>query len=80
MNQITRSAEKLQEAHSSVEGLFEGVCNELAKAHDAFAQNVEATMKKSNGAFQKELKDAVDYLKTAVEELGDVVETVPARR
>lgn len=80
VNQITRSAEKLQEAHSSVEGLFEGVCNELAKAHDAFAQNVEATLKKSNGAFQKELKDAVDYLKTAVEELGDVVETVPARR
>ena len=80
VNQITRSAEKLQEAHSSVEGLFEGVCNELAKAHDAFAKNVEATLKKSNGAFQKELKDAVDYLKTAVEELGDVVETVPARR
>jgi hypothetical protein len=80
VNQITRSAEQLEQAHSSVEGLFAGVCNELAQAHEVFAQNVEATLKKSNGAFQKELKDAVDYLKTAVEELGDVAEAIPARR
>jgi ABC-type transporter Mla subunit MlaD len=80
VNQITRSAEQLEKAHSSVEGLFEGVCNELAGAHDAFARNVEDTLKKSNGAFQKELKDAVDYLKTAIEELGDVAEAIPGRR
>lgn len=79
VNQITRSAEQLEKAHSSVEGLFAGVCDELANAHDVFAQNVESTLKKSNGAFQKELKDAVDYLKTAVEELGDVAEAIPAR-
>ena len=63
-----------------MEGLFEGVCNELAGAHDAFARNVEDTLKKSNGAFQKELKDAVDYLKAAIEELGDVAEAIPNRR
>jgi len=80
VDQISQSASLLDKAHSSVEGLFAGVCDELAKAHDAFAQNVEATLKKSNGAFQKELKDAVDYLKTAVEELGDVAEAIPARR
>lgn len=80
VNQIARSAEQLEKAHSSVEGLFAGVCDELAKAHDVFAQNVESTLKKSNGAFQKELKDAVDYLKMAVEELGDVAEAIPARR
>lgn len=80
VNQITRSAEQLEKAHSSVEGLFAGICNELGQAHEVFAQNVEATLKKSNGAFQKELKDAVDYLKTAVEELGDVAEAIPARR
>lgn len=79
VNQITRSAEQLEKAQSSVEGLFAGVCDELAKAHDVFAQNVESTLKKSNGAFQKELKDAVDYLKTAVEELGYVAEAIPAR-
>lgn len=79
VNQITRSAEQLEKAHSSVEGLFEGVCNELAGAHNEFARNVEDTLKKSNGAFQKELKDAVDYLKTAIEELGDVAEAIPGR-
>lgn len=80
VNQITRSAEQLEKAHSSVEGLFEGVCNALADTHDNFARNVEDTLKKSNGAFQKELKDAVDYLKTAIEELGEVAETIPGRR
>lgn len=80
VNQIARTAELLSTAHSDVEGLFEGVCNELAKTHQAFAKNVEDTLKKSNGAFQKELKDAVVYLKTAVEELGEVADSIPTRR
>lgn len=79
VNQITRSAEQLEKAHSSVEGLFEGVCNELARAHDAFARNVEDTLKKSNGAFQKELKDAVEYLKSGIDELGVVVDGIPPK-
>ncbi len=77
---LRESAVQLSAAQSSVDGYFEQVCEELAKAHQAFGENVESTLKRSNGAFQKELKDAVDYLKAAVEELGDVADAIPAHK
>ena len=54
------------------------VCN--AQGVKAFAKNVENSLKHGNTAYQKELKDAVDYLKTAIEELGEVAEKIPNRR
>jgi hypothetical protein len=80
VNQIKQSAEHLQQAQSSVDGIFKEVCQELANAHEEFANNVVKGLKSSNTAYQKELKDAVDYLKTAIEELGEVAEKIPARR
>jgi hypothetical protein len=79
VNQIKQSAEHLQQAQSSVDGIFKEVCEELANAHEEFANNVVKGLKSSNTAYQKELKDAVDYLKTAIEELGEVAEKIPAR-
>ena len=80
VNQIKQSAEYLQQAQSSVDGIFKEVCEELANAHEEFASNVVKGLKSSNTAYQKELKDAVDYLKTAIEELGEVAEKIPVRR
>ena len=80
VNQIKQSAEHLQQAQSSVDGIFKEVCEELANAHEEFANNVVKGLKSSNTAYQKELKDAVDYLKTAIEELGEVAEKIPTRR
>jgi hypothetical protein len=80
VNQIKQSAEQLQQAQSSVNGIFKEVCEELANAHEVFANNVVKGLKSSNTAYQKELKDAVDYLKTAIEELGEVAEKIPVRR
>ncbi|MGZ8934974.1 MAG: anti-phage ZorAB system protein ZorA [Methylobacter sp.] len=80
VNQIKQSAEHLLQAQSSVDGIFKEVCDELANAHDVFANNVAKGLKSSNTAYQKELKDAVDYLKTAIEELGEVAEKIPVRR
>ncbi|MEI6268216.1 MAG: anti-phage ZorAB system protein ZorA [Methylococcaceae bacterium] len=80
VNQIKQSAEHLMQAQSSVDGIFKEVCDELANAHEVFANNVVKGLKSSNTAYQKELKDAVDYLKTAIEELGEVAEKIPVRR
>lgn len=80
VNQIKQSAEHLLQAQSSVDGIFKEVCDELANAHEVFANNVVKGLKSSNTAYQKELKDAVDYLKTAIEELGEVAEKIPVRR
>ena len=79
VNQIKQSAEHLLQAQSSVDGIFKEVCDELANAHEEFASNVVKGLKSSNTAYQKELKDAVDYLKTAIEELGEVADKIPAR-
>ncbi|MFU8790265.1 MAG: anti-phage ZorAB system protein ZorA [Methylobacter sp.] len=79
VNQIKQSAEHLLQAQSSVDDIFKEVCNELGNAHEEFASNVVKGLKSSNTAYQKELKDAVDYLKTAIEELGEVAEKIPVR-
>ncbi|PPD49990.1 MAG: hypothetical protein CTY13_02480 [Methylobacter sp.] len=79
VNQIKQSADHLLQAQSSVDGIFKEVCDELANAHEEFASNVIKGLKSSNTAYQKELKDAVDYLKTAIEELGEVAEKIPVR-
>jgi hypothetical protein len=79
VDQIKQSAEHLLQAQSSVDGIFKDVCDELANAHEEFASNVVKGLKSSNTAYQKELKDAVDYLKSAIEELGEVAEKIPAR-
>jgi hypothetical protein len=80
VNQIKQSAEQLQQVQSSVDVFFKAVCDELANAHEEFANNVVKGLKSSNTAYQKELKNAVDYLKTAIEELGEVAEKIPTRR
>lgn len=80
VSQIKQSAEHLQQAQSSVDRIFQAVCDELANAQEEFSKNLIAALKSSNTAYQKELKDAVDYLKSAIEELGEVAEKIPARR
>ena len=80
VNQIKQSADHLMQAQSSIDVIFKEVCDELANAHEEFANNVVKGLKSSNTAYQKELKDAVDYLKSAIEELGEVAEKIPTRR
>jgi len=70
----------LQQAQSKVDDIFKEVCDELANAHEEFTGNLVKAVKSSNTAYQHELKNAVDYLKSAIEDLGDVAETIPARK
>jgi hypothetical protein len=80
VNQIKQSADHLMQAQSSIDIIFKEVCDELANAHEEFAKNVEKGLKSSNTAYQKELKDAVDYLKTAIQELAEVADNIATRK
>ncbi len=80
VDQIKQSADQLLQAQSSVDDIFKAVCDELANAHQVFANNVVTGLQTSNTAYQQELHTAVSYLKTAIEELGDVAEKIPERR
>jgi hypothetical protein len=80
VNQIKQSADHLQQAQLSVDSVFAEICNGLASAHEEFTKNVNSGLAAGNTAYQKELRASVDILKTAIQELGDVVETIPTRR
>lgn len=80
VNQIKQSADHLQQAQLSVDSVFAEICDALANAHEEFTKNVKSGLVASNMAYQKELRASVDILKTAIQELGDVVETIPTRR
>ena len=59
---------------------LEGVTRVLTEAHGSFAENVERTLRQGNSQFHKELSTAVDYLKGAIEELGDTLENLAVRK
>lgn len=70
----------LARAEVEARDYLEGINRVLAKAHGSFAENVERTLRQGNAQFHKELATAVDYLKGAIEELGDSLESLAARR
>jgi ABC-type transporter Mla subunit MlaD/MFS family permease len=70
----------LGRAELDAKDYLEGVSRVLAEAHASFADNVERTLRQGNSQFHKELSTAVDYLKGAIEALGDTLETLASRK
>jgi methyl-accepting chemotaxis protein len=73
------ASQRLSDAQRNAEGFLEGVSEVLGQAHAEFASNVQNTLRTSNSAFHQELSQAVNYLKGAIQDLGDVLDAVPAR-
>ena len=72
---LESAAQALALAEQRADTYLQGVSAVLAKSHEAFAANVERSLKESNTQFHRELAEAVGYLKGAIEHLGDVLET-----
>jgi len=72
------ASQRLQEAQRAADTYLEGVTEVLGQAHTEFANQVQATLRSSNTAFHQELSQAVNYLKGAIQDLGDVLDTVPS--
>lgn len=73
------ASQRLLDAQHTAETYLEGVTQVLGDAHAEFASNVQATLRTSNTAFHQELSQAVNYLKGAIQDLGDVLDNVPSR-
>lgn len=73
---LEAGAERLGVAGKRAELYLDGVTKVLGDAHTAFATNVEATLKQGNAQFQRELAEAVGFLKGAIEDLGDAVDGI----
>ncbi|MDR0674007.1 MAG: hypothetical protein LBF93_10240 [Zoogloeaceae bacterium] len=74
------AAQSLSAAKTEASAYLEGVNQVLGEAHRRFAENIERTLSAGNQQFHKEVAMAVDYLKGAIEALGDALENLAAER
>jgi len=79
VNRLQSASEKLAVAQQDAEEYLEGITRVLAQAHEEFAKNVEKTLHKGNAQFHKELAEATNLLKGAIQDLGDTLDVAVAR-
>jgi hypothetical protein len=80
IGRIESAAAQLGTAQKESEEYLRGVSEVLVKAHDAFAENVERTLREGNRQFQGELSSAVQLLSGAIKNLGDVIDDFSPRK
>ena len=80
VRQIESAADRQVNAEREAEKYLEGVTETLADAHQAFANSVTSTLQRGNADFHKELGSAIDMLRTAIQDLSDMFDSLPARR
>ena len=79
VDRLQAAAERLGAAQTRADDYLNGVTRVLDQAHQAFADNMERTLRESNRQFQSELGRAVGLLSGAIEDLGQTVEDIAAR-
>jgi hypothetical protein len=77
VKQLESAAERLIRAQQEADKYLDGVTETLAEAHEAFASSVSATLQRGNADFQQELGRAIDMLRTAIQDLGDMFDGLP---
>ena len=80
VGRMESAATTLGRAEKDADAYLQGVSEVLAKAHEAFAENVERTLSRGNGQFQQHVTCAVEALKGAIEELADALAQGPLPR
>ncbi|MDO8934268.1 MAG: anti-phage ZorAB system protein ZorA [Rhodocyclaceae bacterium] len=80
VDRLQAAAGQLSNAQHQSEAYLDKVNDVLIRAHQSFADNIERTLRESNRQFQKELAQAVSLLSGAIQDLGDTLDELPARR
>ena len=80
VSRIQSASEKLASASDEADQYLAGVSKVLTDAHLSFANNVTKTMKEGNSQFHKELSSAVNILKSGIQDLGDILDSVHSVR
>lgn len=75
---LERASGQLQKAQTDAGKYLSGISEVLAKAHSEFATQLRATLTDSNKAYQAELAQATNFLKGAIQDLGDVLDSLPS--
>ncbi|MBI4985622.1 MAG: hypothetical protein HZC24_09860 [Rhodocyclales bacterium] len=80
VDRLQAAAAQLAGAERKSAAYLEQVNEVLIQSHQSFADNVERTLRESNRQFQKELSQAVSLLSGAIQDLGDTLDELPAKR
>lgn len=80
IDRLHAAAGQLTSAERKSEEYLDKVNDVLIQSHQSFADNVERTLRESNRQFQKELSQAVSLLSGAIQDLGDTLDELPAKR
>lgn len=75
---LERASGQLQKAQTDAGKYLSGISEVLARVHSEFATQLKATLNEGNKAFQSELAQATSHLKGAIQELGDVLDSLPS--
>lgn len=78
INGLQIASQRLSEAQKSADTYLEGVTEVLAEAHGTFAKQMETTLREGNAKFHQELAQATGYLKSAIQDLADVLDNLPS--
>jgi ABC-type transporter Mla subunit MlaD len=77
---LKRGADQLNQAEKRAADYLAEINDVLGKAHEAFATNIEKTLRSANGDFHKHLAEAVGHLSGGIQDLGELLEQIPAQR
>ncbi|MDC8783616.1 anti-phage ZorAB system protein ZorA [Roseateles koreensis] len=77
VNQLRQASETLGAAATEADSYLGSVSEVLGQAHAEFAKHMETTLREGNRSFHQELAQATGYLKDAIRDLGDVVDSMP---
>ena len=75
---LERASGQIQKAQTDAGKYLSGISEVLAKVHSEFATQLKATLNEGNKAFQSELAQATSHLKGAIQDLGDVLDSLPS--
>lgn len=78
VNSLQVASQRLTEAQRTADTYLAGVTEVMGEAHGAFAKQMEVTLREGNRVFHEELAQATGLLKGAIQDLGDVLDNLPA--
>lgn len=73
VNRLAQAAATLGQSERLSKEYLDSINEILTAAHQSFADNIENTLRTANAQFQQELAMATDYLRGAIEDLGDTL-------
>ena len=77
---LEKASGQLQKAQTDAGKYLAGVSEVLAETHAVFATQLKATLNEGNRTFQTEIAQATSHLKGAIQDLGDVLDSIPSSK